>query len=703
MRIPIVFLIGLGVALTACGGAMAPEASGRRPASAAKVEVAPPPPAAPEVKNTTLAEVGLDTSKIDRNADPCQDFYRFACGAWIDRTQIPADKPAYGTFNEILDRNEAILHGILEQAASTAQAAKDPASVDQKIGAFYGACMNETAVEKAGTSALAPLFALTRAVKDDRTLLSAIATLHRSGVDALFRIGPGQDKKDATLMIAQIVQGGLGLPDRDYYVNDDARSQELRKAYLAHVEKMFVLNGRKAEAKAAAADVLAIETAIAKSQKTRVELRDENGTYNRIDRVGLAKLAPLAWDSYFETLGFPHIQPINTVSVPYVEAFASIARGFPPAKWRNYLDAHILDSLAPYLPKRFVDESFEMTRLLTGQKEQRPRWKRCVSYTDASLGELLAQPFVAKAFAGDSKVAAERMSDGIAAAFAQNLRTVDWMDAATKDKAREKLKKIVRLIGYPDKWRSYDFAIEPDKFTSSALEAEKFDSAYELGRIGKPVDKQLWQMTPPTVNAYYDPQLNEMVFPAGILQRPFYDVKANEAVNLGAMGMIVGHELTHGFDDQGSQYDGDGNLSGWWPESVTNAFRSRTQCVADYYANYEPLPGVKLNGQLTLGENIADMGGVKLAFAAYRAARAGAKQVAVAEGFSEDQQFFLAVGQAWCTKRSDELERLRATVDPHSSPRFRVIGSLSSLAEFGEAFKCQAGSPMRPQKVCKVW
>ena len=687
-------VLGLGVFLSAaCGGALAPEVS-------APPQSAPPPRAAPRVQAVSLADVGLDASKLDRNASACDDFYRFACGAWLDRTEIPKDKPQYGTFNVLLDRNEAILHEILESAAKSP--GEDP--VLQKLGAFYSTCMDEAALEKAGTTALAPLFAASAKVKDDKSLLAALATLQRAGIDVLFDLGPIQDKKDATQMIAQIGQGGLGLPDRDYYVNTDEHSVELREAYLAHVEKLLVLAGRKpAAAKLAAAHTLAIETAIAKHQKTRVELRDETGTYNRIDRAGLAKHAPLAWDAYFETLGYTGITSINTVSVPYIEAFATLAKSFPMSDWRDYLDAHILDDSAPYLPKRFVDEAFEMTRLLTGQKEQRPRWKRCISYTDRGLGELLAQPYVARAFAGESKTAAERMTDGIARAFADNLQSVDWMDAATRDKALDKLSKMMRLIGYPEKFRRYDFDVVPGQFTASALAAVRFESGYQLSRIGKPVDKQEWQMTPPTVNAYYDPQLNEMCFPAGILQPPFYDVKSSIAVNLGAMGMIVGHELTHGFDDQGSQYDGAGNLSGWWPENVTKAFDERAQCVASYYGNYEPLPGVKQNGQLTLGENIADMGGVKLAFAAYRAARKDAAERQVADGFNEDQQFFLAVGQAWCTKTSEQLERMRVTVDPHSSPRFRVIGSLSNLPEFAEAFECKAGSTMRPTNTCKVW
>lgn len=687
-RCSLVFLI-----IGACGGAVTSNA----PAPQAPATAAPP---AKPIQQRSLADVGLDATKIDRNADPCQDFYRYACGAWLDRTEIPKDKPQYGTFNLIYDRNEALLRGILEGAA------KDPGSdpVLQKIGAFYGACMDEPAIERAGTSALAPLFAITSKVKDPRSLIEAIGQLHATGIKVLFSFHPTQDKKDATQMIAQIGQAGLGLPDRDYYLGDDEDKRALRDAYLAHVESLFALSGKpSAAAKQAAANTMAIETALAATHKTRVELRDEQGTYNRIDRDGLAKLAPLPWDVYFARLGRPDVRAINTVSVPYVEGFSKLSIRFTGAQWRDYLDAHILIETAPALPKRFVDESFELARKLTGQKEQRPRWKRCISYVDRNLGELLAQPYVATAFAGESKQAALVLTEGITQAFASNLDAVQWMDPATRDKARTKLSKMLSLIGYPDHFRSYDYTVLPEQFTATSIAAARFETQYQLSRIGKPVDRREWQLTPPTVNAYYDPQLNEMCFPAGILQPPFYDVKASIPVNFGAIGMVIGHELTHGFDDQGSQYDGDGNLSGWWPEHVRDGFESRTQCVADYYGRYEPLPGVKQNGRLTLGENIADMGGVKLAFAAYRAARSGAAVQQLADGFTEDQQFFLAVGQGWCTKSSPELERMRVTVDPHSSPRFRVIGALSSLPEFGEAFQCAPDTPMRPAQTCRVW
>jgi putative endopeptidase len=695
-RIACVQGFALALGLCACGGAVTATAPGTPAPASSAAPAAPPKP----TEQVSLADIGLDATHLDRSVDPCQDFYRFACGGWLDHTELPADRAQYGTFNSVYDRNELLLREILEGAATAP--GTDP--VLQKIGAFYGACMDEPAIEKAGVRALAPLFAITSKVSDPRSLIDALGQLHASGFKALFSLNPTQDKKDATHMIAQLGQSGLGLPDRDYYVDEDPDKRALRAAYVAHVEKLFLLSGKpKAAAIRAAANTLAIETALAQAHKTRVELRDETGTYNRIDRDGLEKLAPLPWDLYFERLGFPQLRAINAVSISLVQALPRLIASFDSAQFRDYLDAQILIETAPALPKRFVDEGFDLAKALTGQKEMRPRWKRCISYVDKNLGELLAQPYVARAFAGESKQAAVQLTQGISQAFSANLETVPWLDAATRDKARVKLSKLQNLIGYPEHFRSYDYEVTRDQFTQTAIAAARFDKQYQLGRIGKPVNRYEWQMTPPTVDAYYDPQLNEMCFPAGILQPPFYGVHASAAVNYGAIGMVIGHEVTHGFDDQGAQYDGDGNLSGWWPEHVTRGFRERTQCVADYYSRYEVLPGVHINGKLTTGENIADIGGTKLAFAAYRAARSGAATSQVADGFSEDQQFFLAMAHGWCTKSAPELERMRAAVDTHSSPRFRVNGSLSSLPEFAEAFQCAPGTAMRPAQTCRVW
>jgi predicted metalloendopeptidase len=687
MRIAVLSAIVLSLAGASCGGAR-PPAPATSPAAAVDVGI----------EKVALADVGLDASKLDRAADPCDDFYRYACGGWLDRTQIPPDKPVYGTFNEIADRNEALLHDLLEKASSAP--GDDP--VLQKIGGFYGACMDEAAVEKLGLTPIEPLLAPVRQVKDVPTLLAAVAALQLAGVDVLFGIGPQQDKLDATQVIAQVYQGGQGLPDRETYLGDDPKLKEVRAAYLAHVEKMLALAGHPAaEAQRGAADILAIETDLARASKTPVELRDEKGTYNRVDRAGLAGAAPrLPWERYLEAVGLTGVQKINAPAPKFVAALNDVAPRYKPAQWRAYLEEHVLEAYALALPKRFVDESFEMQRVLTGQKEQRVRWKRCVAATDADLGMLLAQPYVAAAFPGDSKKAAEATVRAIVDAFADNLRLVAWMDDATRVKAAAKLRKMEFLIGYPDTWRRYEFPIDRGNAGANALAGTRAEVRRQLDKIGRPLDRHDWEITPQTVNAYYEPPLNQMVFPAGILQRPFYDARSAPPVNYGAMGMIVGHELTHGFDDQGAQFDGDGNLSGWWPPAVTQAFEEKTQCVAQAYSRYEVLPGLHLNGELTNGENIADIGGVKMAFAAYRALH---RPPRTADGFSEDQQFFLGLGQAWCEKRSDQFTRLTAAIDPHSPGRFRILGVVSNLPAFAEAFHCPVGSPMHPSETCQAW
>lgn len=661
-----------------------------------------PAPVTPAVFETTLASVGLDEGAMDRSADPCKDFYQFACGAWNAKTEIPGDESRWiRSFSEIDKRNEAELRRILEEAAKGGGG--DP--VSKKIGDFYGACMDEAAVEAAGTKAIAGLLAKARRVGDPGSIAALLTELHRDRIWAVFDVAATQDAKDATRVIATLDQNGLGLPDRDYYLGDDDKSKGLRKAYAEHVERMMKLAGLPAAAaKAAAEDVMRVETEIAKISKTRVERRNPKAMYNKVDRATLAKTAPdFPWDAYFKGIGRPDIKEVNLTSVPFFEGMGKLLRSVKPKEWQSYLSWHVVRGSAGTLPKAFVDESFAMTAALTGQKEQRPRWKRCVDATDGALGELLAQPFVKANFGGESKRAAEAMVAEIGKAFAREVKALDWMDEATKKRAIEKLNAMAYLIGYPSKWKTYDFEVDPKAFAKSALAARAFATKRDLDKIGKPLDRDEWQMNPPMVNAYYDAQRNHMVFPAGILQPPFYSVKSSIPVNLGGIGMVVGHELTHGFDDEGAQYDAKGNLEDWWSPKVGEAFKAKTGCVADQYAAYEPLPGVKLNGKLTLGENIADLGGLKLAFAAYRAMRAGAAEVAVAGGFTEDQQFFLAHGQAWCGNSREESTRMLAQVDSHSPPRFRVNGPLTNLPEFGEAFKCAVGSPLRPAKTCSVW
>jgi putative endopeptidase len=662
---------------------------------------AEPPAAAPRVKQVTLDAVGLDPAALDTTVDPCTDFYQFACGGWISKAEIPADKPRWArSFTTIADRNEAALRKILEDVKG-----RDADPVLQKVGAYYDACMDEGAIEADKLKPLQALFAVAKKVKDKQTLGEAVIELHRHRIWALFDISETQDFKDATKVIAELDQSGLGLPDRDYYVKEDDKSKDIRQKYVAHVERMTKLAGLSAkDAKKASADVLRIETELAKASKTRVQRRDPALLYNKIDRAGVAKASPsFSWDNYFKGLGYPGITDINVTHVPFLEAVNKLVDTVTPGEWQSYLTWHIVRGLTDALPKVFAEESFNMTSVLTGQKEIRPRWKRCISETDGALGELLAQPFVKQYFSPESKAATQKYVQEISQAFARVVDKLAWMDAATKQKAMTKLSSMAYLIGYPNKWRTYDFEIKPKRFAENSLAARAFGLKFRLGKVGKPLDRDEWQITPPTVNAYYEAQRNHMVFPAGILQPPFFSASAAIPVNLGGMGMVVGHELTHGFDDQGSQFDAKGNFENWWTDQVGAQFKTKTGCVQEQYAGYEALPGLKLNGKLTLGENIADNAGIKLAFAAYRSMRKGAEEVTLAGGYTEDQQFFLGVGQAWCSKEREEFSRMRAQVDTHSPSKYRVNGPLGNLASFSEAFSCKVGAPMRRQNACDVW
>lgn len=690
--------------LAACGGSPPPPA-GAPPAASGPAPAASESPARP-AREVSLSEVGLDAAAMDRKTAPCDDFYRFACGGWIDETEIPGDKARWvRSFNEIHERNEADLRELLGKAASVAKGEVSGDDATRKLGTYWGACMDEGGIEKAG---LAPIAGTLRKIEKARKtsdLAGLVAELHESGIWVLFRLSSEQDFKDATRYLAYLDQGGIGLPDRDYYLKDDAESVTLREQYRAHVERMLVLAGEKpAAAKRGAGDVLQLETELAKVSKSKIERRDPKGLYNRLDRAGVERALPaIAWARYFERLGHPAIQDINVTAPAFVEGIQALLGRFGVEAWRSYFAWHVVREAAPTLGKAFVDESFALEQALTGQKEQRPRWKRCVDATDEALGELLAREWVALRFSPDAKATAERMVKEIGDAFARALPGLAWMDDPTRRVALEKARAMAYLIGYPPAWRSYDFEVAPGQYAQNTQRASAFELRRQLAKIGKPVDRSEWFMSPPTVNAYYNPLMNHMVFPAGILQPPFYSPSASVSVNMGAMGMVVGHELTHGFDDEGSQFDSAGNLRDWWSAEVRKRFEGETQCMERQYSGYEALPGVSLDGRLTLGENIADNGGVKLAYSAYRAMRADAPEALVAEGLTEDQQFFVATGQIWCAKARDEYARMAAKVDPHSAPRFRVNGSLANSPEFAAAFSCPAGAPMNPAKKCAVW
>lgn len=658
-------------------------------------------PAAPRVKDVSLDAVGLEAAAMDRKADPCQDFYRFACGGWLDNTTIPDDKARYGRFNEIIDRNETLLRRLLEQASD----GKGGDAGTAKLGAFYGACMDQATIDRAGLAGITDLMSAMARVKNARAIPGAINQLHRHGIWAGFSSEPEADFKDSSTNILFIDTAGLGLPDRDYYLQKEKTMVRARTFYRGHVERMFRLAGKSAKvAKRAASDVLRLETELARVTKTKVQRRNLQAMYNKIDRSGVVRLAPrMDWKGYLTALGRPDVEAISVTTPAYLQRLNTLMKTVKPGVWSHYLQWHVLSSMAEALPEKFGEERFALRKELTGQPARAPRWKRCIAATNRALGELLGEQFVAEAFPGKSKEAAASMVREINRAFAAEVGKLSWMSPKTQEQARTKLEKMSRLIGYPDTWRDYTFEVDRQNHAGNVLAARSFEVARKMAKVEKPYDRGEWFMTPQTVNAYYNPLANQMVFPAAILQPPFFGAERGVAANLGAIGMVVGHELTHGFDDMGAQFDGAGNMRNWWQPDDEAAFKAKGQCLVEQYQTFEPIPGVKLNGKLTLGENIADLGGIKLAFRAYRSLRADAKVKMRAEGLDEDQQFFVSVGQAWCTKAREAEVRRRVVVDSHSPPRYRVLGALQNTPEFAEAFGCAEGTPMHPVSTCEVW
>jgi len=675
------------------------------PAAPAEATPAAPAPAAPAApKPMSLADTGIVPAWLDRNADPCQDFFKYACGGFLATAVIPPDRSSWSAITVVTEDNQAFLRKTLEDAA--ANPGGDPAK--QKIGDYYAACMNEEAIEAAGTKPLQPLLDVIAKVTDAKSAGAAVMELHASGVFPFFALWPHQDFADATQVIATLDQAGLGLPDRDYYLKSDGNRKQIRAIYKEHLGRMFGLLGLPAkEVKAAVADVLRIENALAKVQQDNVTRRDPHAVYHRIDRKGLEQRARgFAWGDYLAHLGIPDVTAISVHDPAYYGAVVALLGREKPAALRHYLTWNLISAEAPRLSKAWVDEEFTMDKALTGVKELPPRWRRCVERTDNDLGELLGQPYVAARFPGTSKSTAIDMTKAVLGAMNAQLDALPWMDAATRTAAREKLTRMAYLVGYPDKWRVYDFAIARGDHAGNVLAATRFEIRRQMAKIGKPVDRGEWQMTPPTVNAYYEPTLNEIALPAGQLQAPFFGASFHPAVNFGSTGGgTIGHEMTHGFDDEGSQFDATGNLRDWWSKSTKDQFGAATQCVVDQYAQYEAVPGVKLNGKLTAGENIADIGGVKLGYQAYQAWRAqqAVKPPAQVDGFTDDQLYFLAYGQSWCAKVTPEAEETRAHTNPHSPPRWRVNGVIVDQPGFGPAFQCKVGTPMNPDKKCAVW
>ncbi len=648
------------------------------------------------------ATPGFDPAAMDRTVEPCTDFYRFACGTWLRSNPVPSDRATWGRFDELAERNREILRTILEEASAASE--RDP--IAQKIGDYYASCMDEGAIETKGTAALKPELDRIRAIKDKAGIAAVLASLHTLGVNVLFNFTSGQDFKDASKVIAQADQGGLGLPDRDYYFKEDAKSVETRRQYVEHVRKMFALFGDAPEiAKSRAAVVMEMETALARGALDRVSRRDPANLDHLMSREELIKLSPsFAWAKYLTAVGAGSTKTLNVGVPAYMKAMETLIASRPASDWQTYLTWHLLHNAAPLLPSGFVYENFSFYgKTLTGAKELRPRWKRCTDFTDNELGEALGRKYVERTFGQEGKERTLKMVHALEKALERDIRDLPWMTPDTKKRALEKLRTIANKIGYPEKWRDYSAVkIARGDALGNSARASRFEFERQLAKIGKPIDPMEWFMTPPTVNAYYDPQMNNINFPAGILQPPFYDNKMDDAVNFGGIGAVIGHELTHGFDDQGRKFDPRGNLADWWTEQDAKEFEQRASCISDQYAGYSVLEGVKLNGKLTLGENVADNGGLRIAYMALMDSLAG-KIAPKIDGFTAEQRIFLGWGQIWCKNSTDEALRLRAQTDPHSDSRYRVNGVVSNMPEFQQAFGCKVGQPMARENACRVW
>jgi putative endopeptidase len=650
----------------------------------------------------------LDLSSMDKSIDPCVNFYQYACGAWQKKNPIPADQTSWGVYGKLYQDNLNFLRGILEQASNSATQ-RD--AVTQKIGDFYAACMDEPGIEKSG---LAPIQAELDAIaklNSVRELAPLVARLQLATFgyrSILFQGGSDQDPDDSESVIASLDQGGLGLPDRDYYTKDDAKSKETRERYVQHVQKIFELLGDKAEtAKKNAETLMRMETTLAKASMGRVERRDPYKLKNKMKIPGLEELAPnFDWKTYYSVLQYPKIEILNVGDPGFFKQVNAALSSEPLANWKTYLRFHVADTSSPYLTANFVQENFDFYRkYLRGAKEQQARWKRCVQYSDYMLGEALGQAYVRKVFSPELKQSTLDMVRRIEDAMAKRIEQLDWMSPETKQQALVKLQGIRNKIGYPDKWRDYSSVkVARTEFLGDVQRATEFEHRRGIAKIGKPVDHGEWLISPATVDAYYNPQMNDINFPAGVLQPPLYDPKLDDAPNYGNTGGTIGHELTHGFDDEGSQFDAKGNLKDWWKKEDREKFDGRTKCVSDQYSKYVVVDDVHINGRLTMGEDVADLGGEILAYIAWGAATAG-KNLQPVDGLTPEQRFFIGYAQWDCANERPENMRVRAQTDPHSPPEYRINGVVVNMPEFAKAFSCRAGQPMvnPPEKVCKVW
>ena len=655
-------------------------------------------------QNSVVA--GFDFSNLDRSANACQDFNQFASGGWMAKNPIPGAYSVYGRFTQLSDQNEEVLHQILDGLLKSNRPLKGN---EQKIADFYGSCMDEQRIEAAGITPLQPELDRINQINDLLGLEDEIARFHAERIGAVFQFGASQDFKDSTQMIAQAGQGGLGLPDRDYYTNDDAKSKQTRDEYVKHIGRMFELMGdASARAAAEAQSVMAIETKLAENSATRVQRRKPENNYHPMLKTQLIAMTPdFDWGRYFRNIGLPEIGKVNVGQPDFFKAADKLLTGTSLDDWKTYLRWHLVNSAASTLSSKFVEENFNFNnKYLQGTTEQQPRWKRCVGATDRALGEALGQLYVAKTFTPEAKARARAMVANLIAALHDDLTTLSWMSNETRQKAIAKLDAYIKKIGYPDKWRDYEaLQIGRGPYYANFNAAGQFDFKRNVGKIGKPVDKTEWGMSPPTVNAYYNPQYNEIVFPAGILQPPFYDPKADDAFNYGGIGAVIGHEMTHGFDDSGAKFDANGNLVMWWTPDDFKKFNTRTDCVVQQFSSYEVEPGLHQKGELVVGESVADLGGLTVAYAAYQKSLQGKPRPKDINGFTPEQRFFLGWAQVWAQNIRPQAARLRNATDPHPLARFRVNGPLSNMPQFAAAYACKEGDAMvrPPDKRCQIW
>jgi putative endopeptidase len=657
----------------------------------------------PAKTDKPAADVRFSVDMLDKNIDPCNDFYAYACSKWLAQNPIPADRSSWGRFNELQQRGEYIVRDILEKASADRPGRT---ANEQKIGDYYASCMDEAGIEKAGTKPLAKDFQSIAAVKSKDELPKEIVRLQSEGANVLFGFDSGSDFKNASLIIAQVDQGGLGLPDRDYYFKDDAKSVELRKKYVEHVAKMFVLLGDdQAKAAAEAKVVMDIETALAKGALDQTSRRDPQKIYHKMSKQELAALSPsFNWNVYLEDSGAPRFDSLNVIEPDFVKNMQEVISATSLDDWKIYLRWHAVHDNVPMLPTAFVNENFDFFgKTLQGTKELRPRWKRCVGNTNGDLGEAVGQIYVKETFGAEGKERTLAMVAALEKALGADISNLPWMGADTKAQALVKLQAITNRIGYPDKWRDYStLQIVRGDALGNSQRSNEHDFQRRLNKIGQALDKRDWPYPPMTINASYNPLENNITFPAGILQPPFYDNRVDDAMNFGGIGAVIGHELTHGFDDQGSQFDADGNLRDWWTASDKKQFEERTGCIKDQYANFVAVDDLKLNGKLTLGENTADNGGMRIAYMAMLTTFAG-KEPAPIDGLTAEQRFFLGWANVWCQNRTDAISRMLVTIDPHSPSKYRVNGTVSNMPEFREAYHCAATAPMVNQNACRVW